>query len=534
MKELTHIDLFSGIGGFALSARWAGIKTVQFVEIDPFCQKVLQKNFKGVPIWDDIKTFTVDTYTEGARQLRTAQHENDGEDSNRGRGFDPTDIHKDIAHDIKTFTNANWNGLQEQRAEQQTGGNRQLYETSSNSEGGKPREQTESEGWKNIGGGNSEGRPFLLTGGFPCQPFSCAGKRRGKEDDRYLWEEMLRVIKEFKPTWIIGENVNGIRSMEFQDGVSELEGDTIIQEDGNGDYTNVLDGICDSLEAIGYEVQPVIIPACAVNAPHRRDRVWIVAHSTSDRLSRGRQGITVEEGLQSGPEHAGELEGRPQGSHCHAPDTSNQGLQRGEETGNTSVDRNESRNELLGGCPGWEEPWLEVATRLCGIFNGLSEWMDRTGGLNGKTSIDITGQDLPHLWEGFQSESLQWSFGRFNTIQFKENLFTVLWKLFAESHRQDNLPFESKEVQDAFMRNMWIGELPGCPSQRWEYSEQYAREHSDALSQLSYEVALVTKEITEKYSDGRVNRLKALGNSVVPMIPFLLMKAILEVENVKP
>jgi DNA (cytosine-5)-methyltransferase 1 len=458
MKELTHIDLFSGIGGFALSARWAGIKTVQFVEIDPFCQKVLQKNFKGVPIWDDIKTFTVDTYTEGARQLRTAQHENDGEDSNRGRGFDPTDIHKDIAHDIKTFTNANWNGLQEQRAEQQTGGNRQLYETSSNSEGGKPREQTESEGWKNIGGGNSEGRPFLLTGGFPCQPFSCAGKRRGKEDDRYLWEEMLRVIKEFKPTWIIGENVNGIRSMEFQDGVSELEGDTIIQEDGNGDYTNVLDGICDSLEAIGYEVQPVIIPACAVNAPHRRDRVWIVAHSTNSRV----------EGLRQEREN---------------PVFQNTGII-SEGSGNTETEERGNGQSILA--------------------ENVSRRPISNRGFGGIIAPDTEPEGLQGH---FQQQTKQTG---------------AYCRCLADCHAPDTEHNQAARHGQDGGRVLPITESEGLNNgNQWE--------------QDWYSVALRTcvRGVDDGVSRGvdRTNRLKSLGNSVVPMIPFLLMKAILEVEN---
>ncbi len=97
----------------------------------------------------------------------------------------------------------------------------------------------------------------VLTGGFPCQPFSLAGKRRGTSDDRYLWPEMLRAIREITPRWIVGENVFGI--VNWSDGL-------------------VFDTVCADLEDAGYEVQPFVIPACAVDAPHRRDRVWFVAH----------------------------------------------------------------------------------------------------------------------------------------------------------------------------------------------------------------------------------------------------------------
>ena len=96
----------------------------------------------------------------------------------------------------------------------------------------------------------------VISGGFPCQPFSVAGQRRGKEDDRYLWPEMLRVISEIRPTWVIGENVAGIVNMALDTVLSDLEGQ-------------------------GYKSQCFIIPACGVNAPHRRYRVAIVAHYDS-------------------------------------------------------------------------------------------------------------------------------------------------------------------------------------------------------------------------------------------------------------
>lgn len=105
-----------------------------------------------------------------------------------------------------------------------------------------------------------ESDTIVLTGGFPCQPFSVAGKRKGTEDDRHLWPEMLRVIGWLKPDWIVGENVRGI--VNWSDGL-------------------VFEQVCSDLENEGYEVQPFIIPACGVNAPHRRERVWFVAYRTS-------------------------------------------------------------------------------------------------------------------------------------------------------------------------------------------------------------------------------------------------------------
>ena len=106
------------------------------------------------------------------------------------------------------------------------------------------------------------GRIDIITGGFPCQPYSQAGKRLGKEDDRHLWPEMLRAIREIQPCWVVGENVRGLIS--WNEGM-------------------VFDEVQTNLEAEGYEVLPFLLPACAVNAPHRRDRVWFVAHRKNIR-----------------------------------------------------------------------------------------------------------------------------------------------------------------------------------------------------------------------------------------------------------
>ena len=137
------------------------------------------------------------------------------------------------------------------------------------------------------------GRIDVLTGGFPCQPFSVAGKRNGAEDDRYLWTEMLRAIREIQPTWIVGENVAGLLSM-VQPGKAIKVGraDDLFEENFiyRTEQQFTIDTICEDLECAGYSVQPFVIPACAVGAPHRRDRVWIIAHRTNARSESVQQG----------------------------------------------------------------------------------------------------------------------------------------------------------------------------------------------------------------------------------------------------
>ena len=166
--SLTHLSLFSGIGGLDLAAEMAGIKTVGQCEWADFQTKVLEKHWPDVPRWRDIRTLTADSFYERTG-LRTVD---------------------------------------------------------------------------------------IVSGGFPCQPFSLAGERKGKDDDRYLWPEMLRVIRELRPTWVLGENVPGIVNL-------------------------ALDTVLSDLENEGYTTQPFIIPACGVDAPHKRERVCILAHSVN-------------------------------------------------------------------------------------------------------------------------------------------------------------------------------------------------------------------------------------------------------------
>lgn len=166
----SHVDLFSGIGGFALAARWAGVETVAFAEIDSYASRVLQRH------WPDVRNY------------------------------------------------------------------------------GDVRDVPAIEG------------VWLVTGGVPCQPASVAGKRRGADDDRWLWPEAFAAVERIRPAWVLFENPTGILSLN--DGVE-------------------FERICTSLEGQGYEIQPIVIPACGVGAPHRRNRIWILGHTTGQRLHAG-------------------------------------------------------------------------------------------------------------------------------------------------------------------------------------------------------------------------------------------------------
>ena len=143
------------------------------------------------------------------------------------------------------------------------------------------------------------GKVDVLTGGFPCQPFSIAGKRGGAEDARYVWPEMLRAIDEIRPAWVVGENVAGLATMvegwlptEVGRGSSLFEeGD--FRHDWIVEQTYTIERIARDLEGLGYSVQPVLIPAAACGAPHRRDRIFLLASRGADRGKQDGSGESI-------------------------------------------------------------------------------------------------------------------------------------------------------------------------------------------------------------------------------------------------
>ena len=127
---------------------------------------------------------------------------------------------------------------------------------------------------KTFDASNYFGRIDILTGGFPCQPFSAAGLRKGTEDDRHLWPQMLRIIREVSPRYVVGENVRGL--LNWSGGL-------------------VFEEVCADLENEGYEVTPYLLPACGKNAPHRRDRIWFIANSTKRNGGRNTRSVPSKE-----------------------------------------------------------------------------------------------------------------------------------------------------------------------------------------------------------------------------------------------
>lgn len=155
---------------------------------------------------------------------------------------------------------------------------------------------------------------IILTGGFPCQPYSQAGRRLGSEDERHLWPEMLRVISEVKPTYILGENVYGL--VNWSEGL-------------------VFEEVCADLENLGYAVQPVLLPASGIGAPHHRLRVWFVAYTNDPRTNIG---MSSERERQKSDGIGGFAQPKPWeiGGDGHAPDTISDGLCERKNTGDIS------------------------------------------------------------------------------------------------------------------------------------------------------------------------------------------------------
>ena len=351
------LDLFSGIGGFSYGLEKIGFKTVAFCEMDKYCKLVLQKHWKGIRIYNDVKEIT--------------------------------------------------------------------------------KERLEADGIES---------PDIITGGFPCQPFSIAGKQKGTNDDRHLWPEMFRIIKELKPRWIIGENVRGI--VNIQDGV-------------------VFETVCTDLESEGYEVQAFNIPAAGVGAPHRRERIWIVAHS-NDTRNRTPKHETNKDG-QKTDERRQEQSQLKSSGHSKDVENSRRTLRQGTELREKNED--ETRKEDADQHQRSSSPSeSDVADTHARLSDGTYEEIQSGGQTLDTSSERVTEEDGS------------------NTDR------TRLQRLGSE-HKLRNSEKEEQPSGDSW----------------WQFEPDVGR--------VAHGVP------------GRVHRLKALGNSIVPKIAEEIGKAIMKAER---
>jgi DNA (cytosine-5)-methyltransferase 1 len=333
---LKVLDLFSGIGGFSLGLESTGhFETIAFVEKDEFCQKVLKKNFKNIPIEGDIRNVKGEKY-----------------------------------------------------------------------------------------------KADVVTGGFPCQPFSVAGKRKGTDDDRYLWDETIRVVRECKPKYFIGENVEGL--INIQQGM-------------------VLRQVQTDLEKEGFEVQCLIIPASGIGAWHQRKRIWIIGCNVSN--SNTRFGIGENQEVQT--------------------------------------------------------RWNTSTTSCEDVPNSDSRMRRRWG------TIGESGAN--EIWGFYSSEKKQSS----NDIRSKtigcDDILREENVTNTNSKRSQRLGIQSNNLQKG---------------NKTTINSNNSIKEQQTWWQTQSELCGVPNGVSYKLDKDRANRVKALGNSIVPQIARELGKAIIEAENV--
>jgi DNA (cytosine-5)-methyltransferase 1 len=374
--QLKVLDLFSGLGGFSLGLERTGyFKTIAFCEIDKYCSLILDKHWKGIKIYNDV------------RKINKEQFDTDG-----------------IEY------------------------------------------------------------PDIITGGFPCQPFSVAGKQKGTGDDRHLWPEMFRIIKTFKPKFVIGENVKGL--INIQDGV-------------------VFETVCTDLESEGYEVQAFNIPAAGVGAPHRRERIWILATLGNSELN----GSSTTKITRSITETSNN---NKEGENATREFKGTSKSRNSQDVANTESERTRSNNEgIRQGISGTNRGQETIGTK---------EYVENSRRTLQQGTV-FQGENENEIRKGNADQSQRSS---------SSPEYDVANSSSEQSHSNDNGQEQRKISQQEQI------ELGGRSSgtlwpSNWEFEPNVGR---------------VANGIP-----GRVHRLKGLGNSIIPKIAEEIGKAIIGAYN---
>lgn len=315
----------------------------------------------------------------------------------------------------------------------------------------------------------------ILTGGFPCQPFSTAGKRKGTEDERYLWGEMLRAIQEIKPKFVIAENVFGI---------TNIDGGLVFQQ------------VCVDLENEGYEVQPFIIPAAAKNAPHRRDRCWFIAYSNYTGRS------TRFEQIQN-------------------------------ENGEISKWNNNAKFSNTNASNNWDQ--FPAQSPFCKRDDGLSDKLlnfvvDEFYDTNSHTSQKNRIKNLPEVQKRIFSEEIWQKIRGLYSLESKTVLLKTMQLYTTRKNSQIKLsPFSEEFCRPIMQHLQKYGEFR-CSPQGQELQKQRDNQFGNSLSFLPHEVALAAKRfetaITKFENWHTKESIKGYGNAIVPQVAYEIFKAI--------
>jgi DNA (cytosine-5)-methyltransferase 1 len=338
------------------------------------------------------------------------------------------------------------------------------------------------------------GRIDILTGGFPCQPFSVAGQRKGADDNRYLWPHMLRAIREIRPAWVIGENVAGILTMVQPCEEIKMGSQTSLFGEDNRKrillrQAYVVETICKDLEREGYSVQPLLIPACAVGAPHRRDRVWFVAHRTDSRtedVRREREDKVLSDGIAPNTNGYGYLSSRTceESERCRC--------------------RNDGESEKRKQSPEW-------SNGLHGFSRDASDSQ-----CSGSGQIQQKIQSKQSDGNSFDRNGSEWDVAysgtpRLSALRLPSNTEAEGWK------DENGQPLQSSSNVRGTLLTEWWQNFP---------TQSPVCRGNDG-------VPFNVDNLTIPFTKWRQESIKGYGNAIVPQVILEIFKAIEEIEQIE-
>jgi len=575
---MTHIDLFSGIGGFSLAASWVwpDHEVVCFCEMDPFCKKILNKHWPGVPIVEDVRELC-ETQNKKKQTQETLNSQNN--QKQKEGSAKPANIVQQLSlfHQVSetgrikngdsALGNAEINSCEEitpqtqevgngcegkviqtgktERVEigQNDGGIKRQSKvngedgcsqginipaknaeqnhlnttslertTSKRGQSAKKKDSTSKTGSHSVNDAMiksilaREVQIDILTAGVPCQPASVAGKQRGTSDDRWLWGETFDVVRKVRPRWCIFENVRGLIS---------LEGGVVFKS------------LLSELEAIGYEVWSFIIPACSKNAVHRRDRVWIVAHT--GQREQGECGVTDKMFDERNSEE------RPAdtacGSGCESKDVANAGLRGFGKPENES--KQQGRTNAVGSSQNVGHTGLQRQAEHEEQTTGVEQSGESSDvAHDGEQTIREKSRGIPESENPKQEPGWRRVRSSGQDVSHPSDKGLERWERDGGSGGRCSQEGEQNNGNEMGCRS---GRSSGSDIEPERQSQRQLGGTPDGLS------ARIHNPWGEGWEDGtprvitgqkdRVNRLKALGNSIVPQVVYEIMMSIKEVDE---